>query len=144
MLGKKLLKENPAENSCRIFILTCYKEDSEVLKNGQGLGKHTVEYYCAMSTAFPLKTVQVIKVTGLERQGVTKGSLWQKRNLLFRNKEEGQKVCFQISTWAEAKDNEGRTYLLYEAKNPSFRGLVIQPFSSFYCFEVFPVEGSGK
>lgn len=97
-----------------------------------------------MSTAFPLTTVQVIKVTGLERQGITKGSLWQKRNLLFRNKEEGQKVGLQISAWAEATDTTGRTYLLYEAKNPSFRGLVIQPFGSFYCFEVFPVEGSFK
>ena len=94
-----------------------------------------------MSTAFPLITVQVIKVKGLERQGVTQGSLWQKRNLLFRNKEEGQKVGLKVSAWAEATDREGRAYLLYEAKNPSSRGLVIQPFSSFYCFEVFPVEG---
>jgi hypothetical protein len=97
-----------------------------------------------MSKAFPLTTVQVNKVTGLERQGVTLGSIWQKRNLLFRNKEDGQKLGLQISTWAEATDSEGSTYLLYEAKNPSFRGLVIQPFNSFYCFEVFPVEGSAK
>jgi hypothetical protein len=94
-----------------------------------------------MSTAFPLTTVQVINVKGLERQGVTKGSLWQRRNLLFRNKEEGQRVCLQISTWAEAIDSTGRIYLLYEARNPNFRGLVIQPFGSFYCFEVFPVKG---
>ena len=80
----------------------------------------------------------------LERPKVTKGSLWQKRNLLFRNKEEGQKVSLHLSNWAKAKDTGGRTYLLYEAKNPSFRGLVIQPFDSFYCFEVFLVEGSGK
>jgi len=97
-----------------------------------------------MSTAFPLTTVQVIKVMELERPGVTKGSLWRKGNLLFRNKEEGQKVSLQISNWAKATDTEGRTYLLYEANHPSFRGLVIQPFDSFYCFEVIPVEGSGK
>jgi hypothetical protein len=81
---------------------------------------------------------------GLERQGVTTGSLWQKRNLLFRNKEEGHKVCFQISNWADATDAEGRVYLLWEAKNPSFQGLIIQPLDSYYCFEVFPIEGSGN
>ena len=93
-----------------------------------------------MSTAFPQTTVQVNKVMGLEKQGVTEGSLWQKGNLLFRNKEEGQRVSIRVSNWAEATDTEGKTYLLYEAKHPSAPGLVIQPLKSFYCFEVFPVE----
>jgi hypothetical protein len=97
-----------------------------------------------MSTAFPLTTVQVIEVKELERQGVTKGSLWQKRNLLFRNKEVGQEVSIQLSNWAKATDSGGRTFLLWEAKNPSFQCFVLQPFDSHYCFEVFPIEESGK
>ncbi len=97
-----------------------------------------------MSTAFPLITVQVIKVSGLERQGLTEGSFWQKRNLLFRNADKGQEVSLQITCRADAMDNLGRTYLLWEAKNHIFEGLVIQPLDSFYCFEAFPVEESGN
>jgi hypothetical protein len=97
-----------------------------------------------MSTAFPRITVQVIEVLGLERQGVTEGSLWQKRNLLFRHKDNGQKVSRQITCWANATDTGGRTYLLWEVNNSIFQGLVIQPLDSFYCFEAFPVEESGK
>lgn len=97
-----------------------------------------------MSTAFPLPTVRVVEVRGLERRGITKGSLWQKRNLLFRNKDDGKSVSLQILNWAKATDTGGSTFLLWEATNARFRGLVIQPFDSLYCYEVFPVEGSGK
>ena len=97
-----------------------------------------------MSTAFTLTTVQVIEVMELERQGVIKGSLWQKRNLLFRNEEVGQEVSLQLSSWAKATDSEGRTFLLWEAKNPSFQCFVLQPLDSYYCFEVFPIEESGN
>jgi hypothetical protein len=96
-----------------------------------------------MSTAFPRTTVQITEVRGLEKKGVTKGSLWQKGNLLFRNRDDGQQVRLQISTWAQAIDNGGRTYLLYETGDPSSFGLVIQPSDSCYCFEVFPIEEPG-
>jgi hypothetical protein len=91
-----------------------------------------------------MTTVCVNIARGLEKQGVTQGSLWRKGNLLFRNNKEGQKVSIQVTHWAEATDSEGRVYLLYQAKNLSSPVLVIQPFDSFYCFEVIPVEGADK
>jgi hypothetical protein len=96
-----------------------------------------------MSTAFSRTKVQVTEVIGLEIQGVTRGSLWQKGNLLFRNKDAGQEVRLNISRCAEAIDQKGRTYLLYEKSNPSPYGLIIQPVDSCYCFEVFPLDGLG-
>jgi hypothetical protein len=96
-----------------------------------------------MSTAFHLITVRVVEVRGLEKLGITKGSFWQKKNILFRNQDDGKSVSLETLNWAKAIDTGGKTYLLWEVHNPRFQGLVIQPFDSLYCYEVFPEEGAG-
>jgi hypothetical protein len=93
-----------------------------------------------MSTAFHLVKVRVTEVSGLEGKGVRLNSVWQKENVLFRNREDGNSVLLKLSLWARAVDEQNRPYLLWEAKNPRFRGLVIQPLDSQYCFEVFPAR----
>jgi hypothetical protein len=95
-----------------------------------------------MSLAFSLITVQVVEVKGLDGWGVHEGSFWQKRNLIFRNPDEGRTAGLSLSRWAKAADALGESYLIRQAEHGQFRGLVIQPYDSCYCFEVCPAERS--
>ncbi len=98
-----------------------------------------------MSTAYPVVTVQVIEICGLADSEITLQSLWLRKNLLFRHPENGGSVRHRLKAgWARAEDAQGRSYLIWEANHPRFRGLIIQPFDSCYCFELSPkvdVEG---
>jgi hypothetical protein len=97
-----------------------------------------------MSTAFSQVTVRVVEVSADGRIGIAVASQWRKNNLLFLHGEEGQALLSRLHRWAIAEDENGRSYLLWEADHPRYQGLVIQPFDSRYCFEVSPVEDLGK
>jgi hypothetical protein len=92
-----------------------------------------------MSTAYHLTMVRIVEVRGLEGQGVSQDSLWRRGNVLRRCHEEGQTISQGLASWARAVDDRGRSYLLWEPKDIQGEGLIIQPFDSFYCFEVVPV-----
>lgn len=97
-----------------------------------------------MSIAFHLTTIRIVKVKGLEGREVLEGSFWKRGNLRFRHQEKGSVVRSKLPGWAEGLDQQGQTYLLWEASDLRGRALVIQPWESCYCFEVSPVNSGGE
>ena len=91
-----------------------------------------------MSLAYPVKKLKVEKVVGFEPHEVAPDSTWKSGNLLFLNGEDGASAQSRSKKWAWVSDGEGRIYLLFEPDEGRSNGLVLQPFDSRYCFEVFP------
>lgn len=91
-----------------------------------------------MSIAYPIRKVTVEAVCGIDCRVVAVGSVWETGILLFRHPENPDRFLPTLKKWARSSDEEGRTYIIWEADHPKMKGLVIQPIHSQYCYAVSP------
>lgn len=93
-----------------------------------------------MSIAYPVAMVRVIRSVNMNGRGVEVGSSWVSGNLLFRHHAPGQAVQASAAGWAQAEDQQGRMFFIWQPQGRQEARLVIQRVDSLYCYEVEPLE----